>query len=195
MRRERDELEDALDVAGVEAGVEQPLRRAAADEPLRARARVDPDRLDADDAAHAVARRRGDADERHHLLRREPGDRRAALVRVARRMRTSASERALPLDDPARDVLGEVLDEERLVLDDAFDRLLEQLGEARHVHALLRRIEVDGAVDRRRDQLLARAAPDAHRLLHAGDAGARKADRDLRGRRPAGPRAFAIPLG
>src|ERR1051326_4284681 len=36
--------------------------------------------------------------------------------------------------DAARDVLGEILDEERLVLDDALDRLLEELGEARHVH-------------------------------------------------------------
>ena len=54
MRRDRDELEDALDVVPVEARLEQALGRAAADEPLRARARVDADRLDADDAAHAV---------------------------------------------------------------------------------------------------------------------------------------------
>ena len=55
MRRERDELEDSLDVVLVEAGLEQPLGRPAADEALRARARVDPGRLDADDAAHARA--------------------------------------------------------------------------------------------------------------------------------------------
>ena len=85
----------------------------------------------------------------------------------------------LPLDDPRRDVLREVLDQEGIVGDDAFDRLLEELREARHVHALLRRVEIDGAVDRRRDQLLLGAAADAHRLLDAGDAGARQADRHL----------------
>ena len=83
-----------------------------------------------------------------------------------------------------RDVLREILDEERVVVDDPLDRLLEELGEARHVDALLRRVEVDRAVDRRGDQLLARAAADAHRLLHAGDAGAREAERHLRRRRP-----------
>ena len=91
-------------------------------------------------------------------------------------------ERVLALDDVARDVLGEILDEERVVVDDALDRLLEELGEARHVDALLRRVEVDGAVDRREDQLLACAAADANRLLDAGHAGARQAERHL-GRR------------
>ena len=38
--------------SGLEAGLEQTLRGASADEPLRARAGVDADRLDADDAAH-----------------------------------------------------------------------------------------------------------------------------------------------
>ena len=148
---------------------------------MRARARVDADGFDADDSADAAGRCRGDPDERHHLLRREPGDRRAPLVRVARLDAHLGEQRALPLDDAARDVLGEILDEERLVLDDALDRLLEQLGEARHVHALLRGIEVDGAVDRRRDELLAPASSDPHRLLHPGDAGAREADGHLGG--------------
>jgi len=79
-------------------------------------------------------------------------------------------EGVLPFHDVARDVLREILDEERVVVDDALDRLLEQLGEAGHVDALLRRIEVDGAVDRRGDQLLPGAAADPHRLLDAGDA-------------------------
>src|SRR5262249_60934090 len=39
--RNRDELEDPLDVARIEASIEQPLRRAVADEALRAWARVD----------------------------------------------------------------------------------------------------------------------------------------------------------
>ena len=108
--RDRDELEDPLDVAGLEARLEQPLRRAAADEPLRAGAGVDPDRLDADDAAHAVARRGGDPDQRHHLLRRELRHRRRALVRVARADPHLGEQRVLPLDDPRRDVLREILD-------------------------------------------------------------------------------------
>src|SRR5439155_10394572 len=113
-------------------------------------------------------------------LRAEPGHGRGALVRVARRDAYLGEQRVLALDDAARDVLGEVLDEERLVADDAFHRLLEELGEARHVHALLRGIEVDRAVDRRRDQLLVAAAADPHRLLHAGDAGPREAELDVR---------------
>src|SRR5262245_12247076 len=56
VRCERDELEDALDVAGVEARLLQALGGAAANEPLCARARVDADGLDADDAADAAAR-------------------------------------------------------------------------------------------------------------------------------------------
>ena len=80
-------------------------------------------------------------------------------------------------------MLGEILDEERLVLDDALDRLLEELGEARHVHALLRRVEVDGAVDRRRDQLLVAATADPHRFLHARDARAGEPEPYLRWRR------------
>jgi hypothetical protein len=63
------------------------------------------------------------------------------------------------------------------------DRLLEELGEARHVDALLPRVEVDRAVDRGRDELLAAAAPDADGLLDAGHADTREAERDLRRRR------------
>ena len=91
-------------------------------------------------------------------------------------------ERPLALDDAARDVLGEHLDEQRLALDDELDRLLEELGEARHVHALLVGGEVDRAVDDRGHDGLGVAAPDANRLLHAGDACAREGERDL-GRR------------
>ena len=137
-------------------GLEQPLRGAAAHEALRARAGVDPDRLDADDAAYVLARRRGDPDQRHHLLRRELRHRRTAVVRIARRDVHLGEQRVLPLDDVARDVLRKILDEECVVVDDALDRLLEELGEAGHVDALLRRVEVDRAVDRRGDQLLAR---------------------------------------
>ena len=49
-----------------------------------------------------------------------------------------------------RDVLGEHLDVERLGADDLLDRFLEELGEARHVDALLLVGEVDRALDLRR---------------------------------------------
>ena len=51
MRRERDEVEDPVDVLVARLG--QPLGGPAANEPLRARAGVDPRRLDPDDAANS----------------------------------------------------------------------------------------------------------------------------------------------
>ena len=62
-------------------------------------------------------------------------------------IRTSARQRLLALDDVRRDVLREHLDEEGLADDDLLDRLLEELREARHVHALLRGVEIDRALD------------------------------------------------
>ena len=79
----------------------------------------------------------------------------------------------------ARDVLREVLDEELLVDHDLVDGLLEDLGEARHVHALLGRVEVDEAVDLGGDERVAAAVLHAHGFLDAGHAGAREADSDL----------------
>ena len=56
--------------------------------------------------------------QRHHLLRREVRDRRASADRPLRADPHLGAERALALDDAARDVLGEHLDEERLPVDD-----------------------------------------------------------------------------
>ena len=103
----------------------------------------------------AVARGGGDADQRDHLLRRQPRHRRLALERVARgRPRPRRGAPAGRSTIVARDVLGELLDEQRLADHELVDRLLEELGEARHVHALLRGVEVDRAVDLREDELL-----------------------------------------
>ena len=82
----------------------------------------------------------------------------------------------------ARDVLGERLDEERLADHDLVDRLAEDLGKARHVNALLGRVEVDGAGDLRGERLLAPFVADPDRLLDSGHAGAGQADAHL-GRR------------
>src|SRR5262249_61610650 len=76
----------------------------------------------------------------------------------------------------------ELLDEQRLLDDALLDRLLEQLGKARHVHALLRGVEIDGAVDVGCDQLLALAVTDPDRLADAADTGPRQPDPHVRRR-------------
>ena len=133
---DRDQLQDSLDVRFVEAGLEQPLRRLAAYEPLRARAGVDAGGLDADDPPHVSRRRGGDADDRDHLLGGEARHGRAPLQWIVGHDPYLRTPGGLPRDDVAGDVLGELLDEERLG-DDLLDRLLEELREARHVDALL----------------------------------------------------------
>ena len=182
MRRERDELQDPLDVELVEPRLAEPLRRVVAHEPLRAGAGVDSGRLDPDDPARPLGRGRCEADQRDHLLGRQPRHRRLALERVARDDPHLGSQRALAPDDVRGDVLGKALDEQGLPDHDLLDRFLEELREARHVDALLARIEVDGAVDVGRDQLLAPAVADPDRLLDAADAGAREPEGHL-GRR------------
>ena len=172
VRRERHEVEDPLDV--LVAGLGQPLGGAAADEALRTRASVDPGRLDSDDPAHTVGRGRRDPDERDHLLRREPADRRRPAHGPLGRDPRLGTQRALPADDVACDVLRERFDVQRLGPDHSLDRLLEQLGEAGHVDALLLVREVDGALDLGRHHRLVALVPDPDRLLDARDAGARQ---------------------
>jgi len=82
---------------------------------------------------------------------------------------STPTARRVPVSDAAA-MLGEHFDEERLPFDDELDRLLEELGEARHVDALLVGCEVDRAVDHRRHHRRGVAAADAHRLLDARDA-------------------------
>ena len=142
-----------------------------------------PQRLDADDAAHALRRGGGDPDQLRDLLRRQVGDRRAALERVLRLDAHLGAERALPLDDVRGDVLGERLDEERLADHDRVDRLAEQLREPRHVDALLGGIEVDRARDLGGERLLVAVVADADRLLDAGHAGAGQPELDVGRRR------------
>ena len=160
-------------------GFEQALARCAAHEPLRARAGVDAPRLDADDAANAFGRRCGDPDQLGDLLGREPGHRRLALERVLRLDPHLGAQCVLALDDVAGDVLGERLDEERLADHDLVDRLAEELGKARHVHAFLARVEIDRARDLGGERLLVALVPDADRLLDAGHAGPRQTELDL----------------
>ena len=110
----------------------------------------------------------------------EAGDRRAPGERILRLDSHLGPESVLPGDDVSRDVLGERLDEERLADHDLVDRLAEQLGEPRHVHALLGRIEVDRARDLGGEGLLVPFVANPDRLLHAGHAGPGQAELDLR---------------
>ena len=77
-------------------------------------------------------------------------------------------------------MLGQLLDEEGLSDHHFVDRLLEQLGEAGHVHPLLSRVEVDCAVDLGGDQLLGSAPAQTNRLTDALDARARQPEPHLR---------------
>ena len=130
----------------------------------------------------------GDAAEHDHLLGLEARHRRPPADRPLRADPDLGPQRVLALDDAARDLLREHLDEQRLAVDDEVDRALEELREARHVHALLVGGEVDRAVDRRRHHRLGVAAADPHCFLHAGDAGAREGEADLGLMRPGGRR-------
>src|SRR5918994_3821268 len=179
VRRERDELEDALDVARREARLEQAVSRALPDEALRAGAGVDPRRLDSDHPPDAALRGRRDPDQSEHRLGGEARHGRVALDGVPRSDPRLRPAGALPLDDLARDVRRQLLDEERLLEHDVLDHLLEELREAGHVDALLRRVEVDGALDVGGDQLLAGPVPDPDRLRDAGDPRAGQAEANL----------------
>ena len=110
----------------------------------------------------------------------QAGHRGSPLERIARDDPHLRAQRRLTVDDVAGDVLGEVLDEQRLADHDLLDRLLEQLREARHVDAFLRRLEVDRAVDLGGDELLRVAMAQPDRLADAADAGVREPEADVR---------------
>ena len=130
-----------------EARLAEPLGRALADEALGARARVDPGRLDADDAGARSPPRGRDADQRDDLLRREPGHRRALLDRVARDDPHLGAAGALPLGDLRAMCSASSSTSSASPITTSSIASLEQLREARHVDALLRAVQVDGAVD------------------------------------------------
>ena len=178
--RDRDELEDLLDVGGLVACLRQPFGRPSGDEALRARAGVDADRLDADHPPRIVLGRSRDPDQRDHLLRRQSRHRRHAAHRPPGRDAHLGPNRALPLDDVTRDHLGDLLHDAGLAEHDVPDRLVEDLREARHVDALLAARKVDSALDVGRHHRLGLAAANPDRLLHAGHAGARKGELDRR---------------
>jgi hypothetical protein len=177
---ERHEVEDPLDA--LVPGLRQPLGRTSPDETLSARAGIDSGCLDSDHAADAVGGGCGDPDERDHLLGRELAHRRRPPHGPLGRDPRLGPERALAADDVPRDVLRERLHVQRFGADHSFDRLLEQLREAGHVHALLLPREVDRALDLGGHHRLVSLVPDSHGLLHTRDARAREREPDV-GRR------------
>ena len=117
------------------------------------------------------------------VLRGQTADRRHPLAREARLDRHLGAQRLLALEDVRGDVLCELLCEQGLADHDLLDRLPEQLRKAGHVHALLRRIQVDRALDVRGHELLVLTPAEADRLVDAANAGARETDAHLGGGR------------
>ena len=136
-----------LDVLLPEAGFQQPLGGAAAHKPLGARARVDAGRLDADDAPGACGDGSGDADQRHHLLRGEPGDGSLAANRPQR------ANRHLARRADCRSTMRLAMCSASSSTSSASSATTPSIapskssGKARHVDALLVGGEIDGAVD------------------------------------------------
>ena len=154
-------------------------RGAVAHEPLRARAGVDPGRLDAD----CPPRSAFDAAAMPHsvTISWQIRHRRAAVNRPLR-ADPDLGTSALALDDTARDVLREHLDEKRLVLDDELMASSKSSGNRDMWTPFWSGGEVDGAVDHRSHDRGGASTPDVDRLLHSRDARARQCERDLRRR-------------
>ena len=171
-----------LDVAVSKARFEQPVGCRPAHEPLRARARVDAPRLDADDAAHAL----GDAAAIpirvaiSWVWRPVTGVRRSSGYCAS--MRTSARSACWRSTMCFAMCSASVSTRNASPITTVVDRLAEDLRKAGHVDAFLRRVEVDRARDLGGECLFVPLVPDADRLLHAGHARARQAEPDL-GRR------------
>jgi hypothetical protein len=86
------------------------------------------------------------------------------------------AQRILAFTHELRDVRGERLRLERLVEHDMLDRVVDRLLEARHVRALLLRIEIDEALELRGEELGRRAfGTNSYNLFDASYPNARKA--------------------
>ena len=147
VRRDRDELEDPLDLV---AGSPPRASRSAA----RPRTRPCAHGQALIPVASTPTTRREPAPFAAAIPIRETiswvvqaGDRRPPPERPAGDDPHLGAERALALDDLRRDPVGEDLHEQPFAEDRLVDRLVEELREARHVDALLIAGEIDGAVD------------------------------------------------
>ena len=99
------------------------------------------------------------------------------MLGIARRDRDLRALRSLAGAHQLGDVLSERLrPERRLTEDHLADRLVDDLLKARHVRALLVAVEIDEALQPRKEQLVA----DAHHLLDARHPDAREPHRHSR---------------
>jgi hypothetical protein len=147
-------------------------RALPGDELLRARAGGDAGGGDAHRPPRAVGRGRRRPVERVDLLRGDPAHGRGLVLGVAGGDVDLRALCALALADDLRDPLGQDLGAEHGRAEHHLaDGVVDDLLEAAHVRALLARAEVDEAVQRRGEQVLAAVVvADADDLLHAGHA-------------------------
>ena len=102
--------------------------------------------------------------------RTTPGHGRRALDRVSRCDPDLGAQRLLAFSTMCARCALRAPRPGRTRRHDLLDRLLEELREARHVHALLRGVEVHRALDIGGDLLLVVAVPDPDRLAHSRNA-------------------------
>ena len=176
MGRDRDQVDDPLDLPAVEPVLGEAFAGEPGDHLLGAGAGGHALRLDPGQGAGAT--RRGDrgAIEDVDLLGLLAGLRRLHRLRVAGRDRDLGSLAALPLAHLLGDVGGQHLGFERLAEDDLVDRLADDLLEAGHVDAGLLRVEVDEALEAGVEEVLGAVGLDPDHLLDAGDPDAGEAD-------------------
>ena len=177
VRRDGDGVEDPLDLVLAEPVGEQALARGGLDERLRARARGDALRGDADQPLRAGLAGHRDAVQRVDLLGGDAAVRGRLVLGVARLEVDLGAPGALAVAHLLGDVLGQRLGAERaLAEDDLADRVVDDLLEARHVRALLARAQIDEAVELRGVQSLVSACVDPYDLLDVRHAYARERD-------------------
>ena len=175
MARFRHAIEHAGDLVVGEAVGRQALAGAVGHQLLRARAGRHALGLDPDQATRPSLGRDRRPEQRVDLLRRRFGDGGRLVLGVARRDPHLGAASLLAVAHALGDMRGQRLGLEGLAQDHLVDRLVDDLLEARHVRALLIRVEIDEAFELRVEELLAPVRPDADDLLDAGDADAREA--------------------
>ena len=174
-----------------EAVGEQALARAAGEHLLGARAGRHPLRLDAGEHPRAALGGDRGAEEGVDLLRRDARRRGRDGLGIAGGDRHLGAHPVLALAHLLGDPGGELLGAQGLGRDHGVDRLVDDLLEARHVHAGLAWLEVDHAL-----QLGEIEAPgDVDHLLDAVDADPGQADLRRRARRPGRRGSRRVSLG
>ncbi len=177
--RDRDCLEDPLDLLDVIAILAEAGVGGRGDQLLRAWTRGHPLCGDADQGARPRLGADSAAVERVQLLGLNPGDRCGLVLGEPRTDGDLRAAGALALSHERGDVLGERLGlERRLAEDDFADRLVDDLLKPRHVRALLAGAQIDDALEACPEQLLAAVLAQTYHLLDARHSNLREAEAD-----------------